>query len=85
MKYIEWNIKWNILYEPLNLSEEFFRSFVNTHLFNFFFSILNRDLGIVLVMYVSVLMLVNGNSTRYLIKVLCDSTVINYFISLTLQ
>lgn len=53
MEYIEWNIKWNILYELLNLSEESFKSFVNTHLFNFF-SILDRDLGIVLLMYVSV-------------------------------
>lgn len=29
-------VKWNIWYELLNLSREFFGGFVNTHLFNFF-------------------------------------------------
>lgn len=42
-----------------------------------YFSILERDLGIVLLMYVSVLMLVNESSMRYLIRVLCDSLVMN--------
>lgn len=33
-----------------------------------FFLILDRDLGIVFLMYVSMLMLVNGSSVRYLIR-----------------
>lgn len=36
-------------------------------MFNFFL-ILDRDLGIVFLMYVSMLMFVNGNSVRYLIR-----------------
>ena len=38
---------------------------------------LDRNLEIVFLMYVSVLMLMNGNSVRYLIRVLCDFILMN--------
>lgn len=47
---------------------------MNTHLFNFF-SILYWNLGIVFLMYVYT------DSIRYLIRVLCNSIVMNYFFS----
>lgn len=48
---------------------------MNTHLFNFFF-FLGRDFGIVL-MYVSILMIEDGNSIT-LIKVVCDEFVYQF-------